>query len=224
MKYKKTNWDLYYTDDYKQQYFFTKFTRAITEKQLLYFIKKNIKTEYPLRICELGGGDSCFFNGLKKNLNINEYTIYDFNEKGINKFLNKALVYVNDIKIKAFNHDLLNEDLYEFNCYDIVFSVGLIEHFDEVGMFKVISKHFQLVKDDGIIIISTPTPTILYRIIRFFAEILGKWMFYDERPIKKRELNLAVNQNGGFIVDRKTIYTIGLTQYMCAIRKIDKRV
>lgn len=224
MEYKKTNWDLYYTDDYKQQYFFSKFTRAITEKQLLHFIKKHIKTEDSLRICELGGGDSCFFRNLKENLNISEYAIYDFNEKGINRFLNKASVCVNDIKIKAFYHDLLNEDLYEFNCYDIVFSVGLIEHFDKVGTSKVISKHFQLVKSDGIIIISTPTPTILYRTIRFFSEILGKWIFYDERPIKKRELNIAVNQNGGFIIDSKTIYLIGLTQYMCVIKKNNKRV
>ena len=53
---KKTDWDSYYQKPYK----FAGFTRSITTKILLKYIKKYAPQEKNFTIAELGGGNSCF--------------------------------------------------------------------------------------------------------------------------------------------------------------------
>jgi 2-polyprenyl-3-methyl-5-hydroxy-6-metoxy-1,4-benzoquinol methylase len=65
---------------------------------------------------------------------------------------------------------------------DVVFSVGLIEHFDQSGTNAMIRAHFKALKPAGCAIISFPTPTWLYRAAPRLAETLGLWKFPDERP------------------------------------------
>jgi predicted SAM-dependent methyltransferase len=42
---------------------------------------------------------------------------------------------------------------------DICFSVGLIEHFTEEDLPRVVSAHFDVVRPGGLVVISFPTPT-----------------------------------------------------------------
>ena len=89
------------------------------------------------------------------------------------------------LNTKAIKSDLLYDNMVQeySNKYDIVFSVGLVEHFNKNNTEKVIQKHFHFVRNDGIVIITAPTPTILYKIIRKSLEIMKMWKFYDERPL-----------------------------------------
>ena len=52
----------------------------------------------------------------------------------------------------------------------------------------MIKKHFQAAKPSGLIIITYPTPTLMYNITRKFLEFIGLWQFHDERPLTRYEV------------------------------------
>jgi len=101
---------------------------------------------------------------------------------------------------------------------DLVFSVGLIEHFSVRDTAKAVKAHFDILKSNGIAIISFPTPTFLYRMARFAAERLGLWIFHDERPLKQSEVSGTGGQYGQ-LLDQRIIWPIFLTQAMLVFRK-----
>jgi hypothetical protein len=214
---RKTNWDEYYN----APFFLTKYTRKYAETWLIRTMKKYFPSS-GIKIAELGGGDSCFFEGIIKNFNVSEYIIYDNNKVGIDKFITKSIFlkdkYRKNIKIDRREIDLSKDQVLERDYYDFVFSFGLIEHFDKGTTAEVIRKHFELVRDKGIVLISAPTPTSMYRALRKIAEILKIWRFYDERPIPVSELRSEVGKYG-MIIEDKILWLIGLTQYAIIVRK-----
>ena len=92
-----------------------------------------------------------------------------------------------------------------------MFSVGLIEHFDPKGTREVARRHFSCVRDGGIVIITAPTPTWLYRITRGAAEQLDMWKFPDERPLSPQEI-LASGEGLGSPLVSQTLWPLVLTQ------------
>jgi hypothetical protein len=214
---KRTNWDDYYNNPF----FFAKYTRKYSEKWLITVMKKYL-FNYQIKIAELGGGDSCFFESIIKYFNISEYIIYDNNIVGIDKFKNKSISfkdkYRKNIKIGSKYIDLSKDEIKEKNYYDFVFSFGLIEHFDKEKTKEVIRKHFEIAKKEGIILISAPTPTLIYKTIRKIAEIIGVWKFYDERPIYIKELRSEVMKYST-LIDDKILWLTGLTQYAVICKK-----
>ena len=114
------------------------------------------------------------------------------------------------------NRDIMDLDLKIES--DIVFSVGLIEHFSVENTRQAVLSHFKALKEDGILILSFPTPTFLYKITRKIAELLGLWIFHDERPLKIDEVLETVNKHGE-LLERKIIWPIFLTQAMLVVRK-----
>jgi hypothetical protein len=101
---------------------------------------------------------------------------------------------------------------------DVAFSVGLIEHFEEAATRSVIDEHFRLVKPGGYVILSYPTPTLLYRVARWVAEMLGVWRFHDERPLQREEVERAAQRNGTVLWE-KVLWPIVFTQRMIVVRK-----
>ena len=43
--------------------------------------------------------------------------------------------------------------------FDVVFSVGLIEHFDDAAMARLVGLHRRWAAADGLVLIAVPTPT-----------------------------------------------------------------
>lgn len=74
-----------------------------------------------------------------------------------------------------------------------------------------IRAHFRLVKPGGLVAITYPTPTWLYRIIRSASEALGLWLFHDERPLTAEEVLTTVTPLGR-VVSTGTNWLVGLTQ------------
>ena len=78
-----------------------------------------------------------------------------------------ALDYVDTDKIKEMfefnevdNYEIINIDFFSFmhaEQYDVVTSFGFIEHFDDYEM--LIKKHFELLKNNGYMIITIPVLT-----------------------------------------------------------------
>lgn len=208
---KKTDWDNYYNNPSG----FSKYTRQYTQNWLIEQI--NNYSVDNINLAEFGGGNSCFHDEIIDKCNIDTYTIYDNNDIGVKKFEEK---YASNNLSQAINCDLLNSDVKELGKYDIVMSIGLIEHFDETETKAIVKKHFDAVKPGGIVIITAPTPTLLYNIIRKSAELLNIWAFHDERPLTPIEMYSSIDGLGK-IENEKLLCAIGLTQYALVVRKYD---
>jgi cyclopropane fatty-acyl-phospholipid synthase-like methyltransferase len=99
------------------------------------------------------------------------------------------------------------------HAMDIVFSIGLIEHFSPIDSARVIQKHFALAKKGGLVIITFPTPTWLYRFARKISEALGLWIFHDERPLSMQSVLREMEKYGDRIdsfVNWKIVFTQGI--------------
>ncbi len=204
----KTDWDAYYDLPYKT----ASLTRRYTTSKLINFIKQNEPSGGNPSMAELGGANSCFFNSIQKELNPTIYHIVDNNRTGLDKF---------KLRCKTSNVSLHEMDVLNLNLelsVDVVFSVGLIEHFSKEQMEKCVKAHFQLLKPGGIAVISFPTPTFLYNITRFLSESLGLWIFHDEKPLKKNEV-VEILPEKIKVIDSKLLWPIFLTQWMLVLRK-----
>ena len=164
----------------------------------------------PFTVAELGGGGSCFCKSLKQHFPVKEYTVFDSCPEGIAQFLRK------NPEEKAIRKDLLQ--MQEQPQFDLVFSVGLIEHFSQVDTGQIIRKHFEMTRPGGFVIIFFPTPTLLYRITRKTAEFLNLWQFPDERPLKPDEFRKTADQCGAFL-NGYIIRSNFLSQYAAIYKK-----
>ncbi|MDI7198424.1 class I SAM-dependent methyltransferase [Leptospira santarosai] len=168
-------------------------------------------------ILEIGGANSCFYEVICDQVLPVTYSIFDNNVLGLQKF-RERISNLKEFSSELIQGDILNPQYQE--KFDIVFSVGLIEHFDVENTRKAFLNHLQFVKSPGLLIVTFPTPTFLYRITRFFAECLDMWMFHDERPIQEPEIRSLVPSLDYNIRDYSIIWSIILTQGMIVITKV----
>lgn len=206
-KKRKTDWDVYYSKPYKA----ASFTRKIIGKTLAGLMQRFGKKG--ARIAEFGGGNSCFFDLVSEVMSPPEYHVIDNNPIGLEKLLERVGF---SHRVFLHNHDILRFDT-DLRC-DLVFSVGLIDHFTPEGTRKAVEKHFEMLKPEGIAIISFPTPTFLYRATRYLSEVLGLWVFHDERALERSEVVEASSSFGTILFD-KIIWPIFFTQRIMVLRK-----
>ena len=184
-------------------------TRQYTGHWLRTAIGNNVTDKSSIEVIEFGGGNSCFFRGLVEALPISRYEVADLNQKSLQLFEQQARE-VPAVKTAAHRVNLLTEAP-SIPSADVVFSVGLVEHFDPEGTRQVIRNHFACVKDGGIVIITAPTPTWLYRATRGAAEQIGVWQFPDERPLAPEEI-VRGGEGLGFPLHSATLWPLVLTQ------------
>ena len=142
------------------------------------------------------------------------YDVIDSNQLGLDLLQSR---YSRDDRVSASLGDVLAAATPE-RLYDIVFSVGLIEHFDPAGTAKAVATHFSHLRPGGTAIITFPTPTWLYRSVRGLAEITNDWIFHDERPLRLPEFERAV-AGLGEIKSARILWPLILTQYCVEVRK-----
>jgi SAM-dependent methyltransferase len=205
---KKTDWDQYYRKPYR----FAGFTKGIITRVVLKYLQTYAPKE-KFTMLEFGGGNSCFYEIFNRIFSPDKYYIIDNNREGLEAFGRRIGNPGNTVLL---NRDILHwqEDI---RC-DVVFSVGLIEHFSVEDTRRAIGSHIDALKKGGILILGFPTPTFLYRITRKLSEMLGLWIFHDERPLKTAEVIEGLQERGE-ILEQKIIWPIFLTQAMLVIRK-----
>jgi len=110
-----------------------------------------------LSIMEVGGAYGEYLLYLTRRFGYKAYSL-DYsrigNEQTLETFSNAG------IPVEVFERDLFsdNSDLPKF---DIVYSLGFIEHFDDPG--KVVEKHLDLLKPGGILLLGVPNYAGIYR-------------------------------------------------------------
>lgn len=205
----KTDWDRYYSRPAPT----ASVTRRFTERRLLELIRKHGAAR-PLRVCELGGANSCFLAAMLRNLSIREYHIIDNNARGLSLLAERFREQPN---VTWHEADILAGDNLT-DTFDLAYSVGLIEHFDVAGTTRVIARHFDLVRPDGLVLITFPTPTWLYRAIRAVIESVGQWPFPDERPLTFGDVLPTVLAHGE-LLHQSINWPVMLTQGFVVARK-----
>ncbi|HBW21898.1 MAG: hypothetical protein A2X28_02130 [Elusimicrobia bacterium GWA2_56_46] len=203
-----TDWDRYYAAPASP----ARFTRKITERLFLTAIDKYAARPIT-RFCELGGANSCFYSAISETYPGALYTVIDNNRRGLELLRERCKV---PEKLELRRDDILASPPPALNA-DIVFSAGLIEHFSPKQTARAIQAHFACARPGGLVIISFPTPTWLYTAVRKAAELLGLWIFFDERPLALAAVEKEMARYGE-ILSSGINWKIILTQGFIAAR------
>lgn len=204
IQHEKTNWDEYYNAPFKT----ASISRKFTEKKLHQLIEI-FKPETIQHICELGGGNSYFFPKLREKYPQALYTIIDNNQRGLDIFREQHL---SEKKIELLNGNVIEPE-FAISAADVIFSIGLIEHFFHQNTAKAIQTHFACARPGSLVIITFPTPTWLYIIARRLTELLGLWKFPDERPLQIKEVVGEVTKYGEILhisINWPVVFTQGV--------------
>lgn len=175
-----TVWDKYWQE--------TKFDDELIVKNLKnsYFwqeLKKKIESFRDLKIIELGSGrgEMSLLMALEgANITLVDESKYALEEA--KKLYKKFNCKVN----------LLQQDIFGIkkDNFDIALSFGLAEHFNGEKRFEVFKRHYDLIKKDGMIIVSIPNAKcFLYQIYKFLAQLFRVWKYGIEIPYSKKELD-----------------------------------
>jgi SAM-dependent methyltransferase len=203
-----TDWDSYYARPYRT----ASLTRKHTASVLVDLMRRNGGAR--ASILEFGGANSCFIDQILEQVQPARYDVIDNNRLGLDLLKSR---YPGDDRVSVRQGDALAISEPE-RLYDIVFSVGLIEHFDPAGTAVVIAAHFKYLRPGGTAIITFPTPTWLYRSVRGLAEVTSNWIFHDERPLRLAEFERAVTGLGK-IKSARILWPLILTQYCVEVHK-----
>jgi len=212
-----TDWDRYYSAVPTTARLTRRYTTAALIKAIRRFASAG--AESGLKIVELGGANSCFLDALLGAVQCAQYEIVDTNRYGLSLLQDK--VRASRIRIVLRNEDVLSLRAGPNPDADVVFSVGLIEHFDREGTHRAVQAHFDLLRTGGIAIITFPTPTFLYTASRRCIEALGRWQFHDERPLRFAEVYGAAKEQGCLLYS-KILWPLFLTQGLVVVRKLSR--
>lgn len=206
----QTDWDAYY----RHVPVTARLTRRYTTNVLTMLMRGMSKPDSSAQpvVVEFGGANSCFFESLQRAVNPANYYVIDTNEYGLQLLRERAA--------PGAVH-LLNESVLDVRTRlqaDVVFSVGLIEHFAPADTRRAVLSHFALLRPGGHAILTFPTPTLLYRMTRTLLELGGLWKFPDERPLHRDEVVAAIGESGEVIHER-ILWPLILTQRLLVIRK-----
>jgi SAM-dependent methyltransferase len=206
-----TDWDQYY----KNVPITATVTRKYTTAVLLSMIRQyGVPVEASgLSIVEIGGANSCFVDAIMAGIRTRLYDVIDTNEFGLGLL---AARFGDARPVRLFRQSVL--DLSYAGQADLVFSVGLVEHFTPEDTRAAILAHFDVLRPGGTLILTFPTPTLLYRATRKLIEICGMWKFPDERPLLPGEV-LPLIRERGEIYCHKTLWPQVLTQHIVVARK-----
>jgi len=209
----RTNWDEYY----RKPVATAGWSRRIMARQLAAAIRQFAGNRTDLNVLELGGGNSCFLERLMTDGRIATYTILDSSPEGM-RLARERFGPLYGERVRYIEADAFS--VRADRQFDVVYSVGLIEHFGENELQRLVALHREWAAPRGLVIIVVPTPTIFYRIIRGAAELLGIWRFPDEVPIPRRRLVSLAGNAGLRVFFQKTLWSQLVTQAIIAAHPV----
>lgn len=206
----RTDWSSYYRVVSPT----ARLTRRYTTREIIKALSLHRFPVAGARILEFGGANSCFLDSIVNQFCPASYDIADTSEYGLSLLRDRV---PNGCVLTLHNQDVLSPSSLLTRKFDLVYSVGLIEHFDREDTVRAIRNHVMSAIPGGLVLISFPCPTLLYRIARRFLEAAQLWRFPDERPIFPSEV-LDSLKGCGEILFQKTLWPLVLTQYLILLR------
>lgn len=206
-----TDWDAYY----RRPFATARWSRRIMESELVRVFRAFAPIRRPLAVLEIGGANSCFLPRLMQEFTVEPYTLLDNSEEGM-RLGRERFTPAYGGRVEYVTSDVFGARL--SRQYDVVLSVGLLEHFTGTEIDQLIRLHKRWVREDGLVVITVPTPTAPYRLIRGAAELLGIWRFPDEEPLPRRRLVELIRGRGLVVLSERTLWLQLLTQSVVAAR------
>ncbi len=202
-----TDWTRYYASVPPT----ARLTRRYTTAILIDAIRRHSAPASGVSILEIGGANSCFLDRILAEVRCARYDVVDTNRYGLALLEARAgaMVHLHEQSVLALSLD---------READVVFSVGLVEHFGPADTRAAVRAHFDVLRPGGTAIITFPTPTPLYRLTRRFLEVTGMWKFPDERPLEPPEVIAALRDRAD-VLYQKTLWPLVLTQHLIVARK-----
>jgi SAM-dependent methyltransferase len=205
-----TDWDSYYHSVFPA----ARLTRRFTTEAIQSVLCRLGSGDKAVSIIEFGGANSCFASAITQSIPTSNYYAADLNLVGLGMLRQRQ-----DLPdtVSGVHADVLNPEGL-LPAADVVMSVGLIEHFAPGKTRTAIENHFRCCKPGGLVILSYPTPTLLYRIARFGAELVRAWRFPDERPLRRDEVFETAARYGALLEER-ILWPLVFTQRIMTFRK-----
>ena len=126
-------------------------TANILNRELLRVFDKYLPRKEGANILEIGGAPGHFLAFFAKDFHYS-VTAIDYSEIGCRKMKeNFEMLHINAM---IYNRNIISNDLSDLPRFDIVYSLGFIEHFRDID--PILEKHVHLVKEDGILMIGVP--------------------------------------------------------------------
>lgn len=159
-------------------------------------------------ILELGCGTGLIIRGLYEKYDMTSGMAVDFSKNAL------AIACANFI---GTNIQIVQTDIIDWNCneqFDLVVSVGLIEHFQGDMLVKVIKKHSELLKPNGKVVMIFPRRGWLWPLLKIFNRIQK----IIEEPLVDTEIEEMLNIVYLRIVRNKH-YLLGMLHGIVAVKK-----
>jgi 2-polyprenyl-3-methyl-5-hydroxy-6-metoxy-1,4-benzoquinol methylase len=172
------------TSEEEDKYNLSREENSIRWQRIEKEIKKNFKDFKNLKVIEVGagGGTNCLLFAKRKA----KVTILDFSKNALKR--SKEFFKRNNCKADFILADALKLPKKLEKKYDVSMSFGLVEHFKNDDRKKIIKSHFDLIKDNGLVIISVPNKSNFpYRIHKLIMQSLRLWKFGEEYPYSRKE-------------------------------------
>jgi SAM-dependent methyltransferase len=205
-----TDWSSYYRSVQPT----ARLTRRYTTREIIKALALHRLPAPGARILEFGGANSCFLDAIVKKFHPADYAVADTNDYGLNLLQDRA---VPGCSVSLYKDDVLAPAAVQAPRFDLVFSVGLIEHFDPPRTALAVQNHFRMARPGGLVLLTFPCPTMLYRSTRTVLEKTSLWRFPDERALQPPEV-LAAIQGLGQVLFQKTLWPLMLTQHLVLVR------
>jgi len=142
-------WDQYW-ENYQLPAEIKKNREELFQNILLETFEKYLPKDMNKTILEIGGSPGRYLVFMYKNFGYKIHSL-DYSNMGYEKTLKNFEML--KIPVEVYNSDLFSAKL-NLQKFDIVYSLGFIEHFNDLNL--VIEKHLDILKPGGILMIGVP--------------------------------------------------------------------
>jgi ubiquinone/menaquinone biosynthesis C-methylase UbiE len=178
MKLEKENWDEKWQKD---RGYIKLWEKSYSWKRVKEEILKRIKKKNELKVFEFGCGGGLWLRWFKEEYNAKIFGI-DNSKIGLEmakKIIPKAILKFGDVRKVPFKKEI----------FDLVFCLGLIVHFNDKDIQKILSEMYRVTKKGGNVIVTTPNRS-KQSLLRLYKNIFGAG---------KRERDIGANQIRDFL-------------------------
>lgn len=131
-----------------------------------------------------------------------EVTLLDYSEKALN--FAREVFHHNGLKANFILLDALNLKKELYGRYDVAMSFGTVEHFRYPERLKMVEAHVNLIRDGGVIAVSTPNKAFFpHEILKTYLQSKNKWHLGYEGSFSRSEflrLSKAFNLKNSKII------------------------
>lgn len=150
-------------------------------------------------VLEFGCGSGKNSINLACDFGAAEITLLDFSPVAIQRIEERLQLANYNFETKLVLGDLLSPPIK--GEYDLVHSMGVIEHFEGEERKQAVGQHVKFCKKGGLIMIFCPTDSTLGNLLSFYNRSKG---FY-EQPVVKKELVFLLHLQGAKVIKTTTM-------------------